>query len=226
MALSSPKLSSSFLVCLVLSYALVQKTVVDVLMDFLTDDVHLSLKKAVVLKNMLDFVSAVFKFGVTHISESYTGPFSVISFCTAAYTMGLMLLWLRTWLILATVLIALGKTGEEPLREFFDYQLSEKLRGKCTHNNKRENNKESPGNSNNLWSVTAYFTGALIAVFWLGAIDEWSEKFKVSSLSLLWEVRMHLLFFYGSFCYYLNVRSLGSPLTTICRVLIGSYSEP
>lgn len=70
---------------LVLSQALVQKAVVDVLIDYLTE--YLSLRKAIVLTHTLDFTSAVLKVGVTHISEAYTGPFSVIIFCTAAYTM-------------------------------------------------------------------------------------------------------------------------------------------
>ncbi|XP_028794928.1 protein NRT1/ PTR FAMILY 8.3-like [Neltuma alba] len=209
--------------CLVLSHALVQKAVVDVLIDFLTEDPDFLtkdrrplLRRAIVLTNMLSFISAVLKVVVTHISEGYTGAFIVIIFCTAAYTMGLMLLWFRTGLILATVLVALGKAGEEPsLRDFFYYQL--KVRKKYSEENNRN------VTSNNLWSTTASFTGTCMAIFWLDKSEvEWPEKFKVSSLVM---GSTYFLFFFGIFCYYPEVRSIGSPLTTICRVFMAAIRK-
>ncbi|XP_028760964.1 protein NRT1/ PTR FAMILY 5.7-like [Neltuma alba] len=213
-----PSKTVLFISGLVFSHALVQKAVVDVLIDFLTEDLCLGLTRAIVLTNMLSFISAVLKVVVTHISEGYTGAFIVIIFCTAAYTMGVMLLWFRTGLILATVLIALGKAGEEPsLRDFFYHQLSEKVRKKYSQENNRN------GTSNNLWSTTASFTGTCMAIFWLDKSEvEWREKFKVSSLVM---GSTYFLFFFGIFCYYPEVRSIGSPLTAIYRVFMAAIQK-
>ncbi|XP_054785054.1 uncharacterized protein LOC129291618 isoform X3 [Prosopis cineraria] len=75
-----------FILGLVFSYALVKKAVVDILIDFLTDE-GLSLWQAVLVVLLLDWISAVFKVVVTHVSEVYSGRFSVIIFCTAVYAM-------------------------------------------------------------------------------------------------------------------------------------------
>lgn len=127
---------------------------------------------------------------------------------------GLGIIWLGDdgigLLSLATLLIALGKAGEEPaLSDFFDHQLSEKTKRKYSE----ENNHI--GTSCNLWSTTASFTGACIATFWFGSIG-WFEKFRISSLLM---GSAYLLFFFGIFFYYPEKRSKGSSLTTIYRVL-------
>lgn len=182
---------------LVMSHVLVQNAVVDVLMDFFTDEDghHQSLWKAAILRNLVDMISAVLEVAMAHVSDTYTGPFTVIIFCAAAYAMGLMVLGIRGMLIFAVVLIALGKAGEEPTSEFFYDQLTKEKANKKRTVTDKEEEKCRPGF---LWRLTASFTGAAIAIFWLGTTS-WLTRFKVSSLVM--EI-VCLSFFPGILFYY------------------------
>ncbi|XP_054785182.1 protein NRT1/ PTR FAMILY 5.5-like [Prosopis cineraria] len=132
-----------FICGLVLSYSLAQNVVVIVLSDFLEQ--HRGARDAAALVNFLDGISAVFKVGVTHISEARpAGRLLVIISCAAAYTMGLMLLWVcasstfdLSVVIFAIVLTALGIAGKSILADFFRYQLRVKIMKKYTKNNKK-----------------------------------------------------------------------------------------
>ncbi|XP_054785130.1 protein NRT1/ PTR FAMILY 5.4-like [Prosopis cineraria] len=211
-----------FILGLVLSHAFVNKGVVDVLADFLEYE-NYSLWKATMLVNLLDVMSAVFKLVVIHVSVAYAGRFKVIIFCTAAYTMGLVLLCVRAFTsqyivptIFILALIALGKAGKDPtLRDFFDYQLS-KAKKKCTENpvERSESDNNGSGTTNHWWS-TAPIIGSVLAVFCLGPAS-WTETFQFSSCVM---GAACLLFILGIFCYYPEEKPSGSPLTNIYRVL-------
>ncbi|XP_054785053.1 uncharacterized protein LOC129291618 isoform X2 [Prosopis cineraria] len=168
-----------FILGLVFSYALVKKAVVDILIDFLTDE-GLSLWQAVLVVLLLDWISAVFKVVVTHVSEVYSGRFSVIIFCTAVYAMGLMQFWIcarnlnRGTLIFAVVLTALGEAGQEPvLEDYFDYQLSEEVSRKRTQ-------EDNFSRTTYHWWPAASFVGSVVAFIALGP-TLWEETFQISS---------------------------------------------
>ncbi|XP_028760958.1 protein NRT1/ PTR FAMILY 5.4-like [Neltuma alba] len=214
---------------LVLSHALVSNGVVDVFADFLGDEKY-NLWKAIMVKSFLEGLSAVLKVAVIHVSEAYIGRFKAIIFCTGSFTMGLVLLWIRAshldivTLIFAIVLIALGTAGKEPtLRDFFDYQLREKVKKNCTEKNEGEDKessqeKERSGKNDsaatNLWWSTASIIGSVIASFFLSS-DHWGENFEISSIVM---GATCLLFIIGIFCYYPEEKPSESPLTIPYRV--------
>ncbi|XP_028794925.1 protein NRT1/ PTR FAMILY 5.6-like [Neltuma alba] len=213
---------------LVLSHALVNKGVVDVFADFLGDDDY-NLWKTTMLVSFLDGLSAVLKVAVIHVSEAYIGRFMAIIFCTAAFIMGLVILWIRAshpdivTLVFAIVLIALGTAGKEPtLRDFFDYQLSEKVKKKCTEKNEGEDRESSQekersdkndSRTTNLWWSVASVIGYVTASLLLGSAS-WQENFGLSSIVM---GATCLLFIIGIFCFSLEKPS-ESPLTIIYRV--------
>ncbi|XP_028785275.1 protein NRT1/ PTR FAMILY 5.9-like [Neltuma alba] len=159
--------------------------------------------EAAILTNLVDMISEVLKVAITHVSDTYTGPFTVVIFCAAAYAMGLILLEFRGMLIFAIVLIALGTAGEEPTSDFLDSQLTrEEVNKKRTKSEKKQEDNDSteerkygPGF---LWHFAASFIGGAIAIFWLGN-RSWPTRFEISSLVM--EI-MCLLFFWGIFWYY------------------------
>ncbi|KAL6337399.1 hypothetical protein AAG906_036713 [Vitis piasezkii] len=114
---------------LVFSHSLVEHTVVDVLMSYITDtwkNVHLHVAAAAV--STYEATSTIVVVLLADASDAYFSHFKMIRITTKTYILGLVLLWItgtKIWLlVVALVLISVGTAGKEPpLKEFLVDQL-------------------------------------------------------------------------------------------------------
>lgn len=206
---------------LIVSSSMVNKAVVEMLIDCLTKNwMKDDLPKAatiVYLQNGITTVSAVI---VAYIADYYLGRFKMIFICTFTYITGLMLFWFLlkdksskfVLVYVAALVVALGKSGlDSILKAFLADQLSE-----------RENpNIDSAKieSRTNFWWWIASFSGLAIALFCISSL-KWPETFKFSAGVM----GGSLLLFFCGFKYY-HQKPTERPLDVIFKVFRAAISK-
>ncbi|KAG2380839.1 uncharacterized protein HKW66_Vig0202120 [Vigna angularis] len=115
------------------SYTIVEFSVLSSMMDYWKySKVEEDLRKSAILTNLQDGLSSVLSIFASLISESYTGPLTMITICAAAAIEGLMLLWtsdssVSGALYAAILFLALGKSGQTLLGSFLKNKVEEIL---------------------------------------------------------------------------------------------------
>ncbi|KAJ1411311.1 Proton-dependent oligopeptide transporter family [Sesbania bispinosa] len=180
-------------------------------MDYLTSSWEKeNLRNAAIFTNLQDFLSCYFEFVLSLVSEAFTGCFTMITFSTAASTMGLMLLWISATSIsnefhmvyVAIVVLALGKAGQTLLQDFLEDQLDEKVKAKAKREsraqhenteNKTEQDHIDKIRTNMLWRP-ACFAGNVLTVGISYVFYNQSDIFRFASLLM---GAAGLIFFFG-----------------------------
>ncbi|XWS23521.1 hypothetical protein CRYUN_Cryun28dG0021500 [Craigia yunnanensis] len=144
----------------------------------------------------------------------HVGDFKVIVCTTSALIMGLVVLWLSTWLLTPTmssrlfyltlVLLVLGIAGKmAAFKPFLYNQFSQKLK----LDDIDEKKVEARGD---FWLYIAAFTGAVISTTLLSSLP-WKETFLISAIVM---VLVYVFFLSGKSCYELVDPKRNSTLTS------------
>ncbi|XP_059669502.1 protein NRT1/ PTR FAMILY 5.6-like [Cornus florida] len=203
---------ASFIFGVIFSHGLVENTVGCVLMSYLADswkEEHLN--KAAAVINVKDGVSTVMVIVAAHTSDAYLGRYAMVHFSTAAYIIGLVLLWQTkvNLFYVAMMLIALGTAGRDAsFKEF----LADQLRELEPNSNIDEERVEA---RRKVWWHFAWCSGAAIAAF---VPNNWAYTFKISTITM---AVGYLLLWSGTTFYYCK-KPTGSPLTIVYRVFKAS----
>ncbi|XP_050374690.1 protein NRT1/ PTR FAMILY 5.10-like [Argentina anserina] len=211
---------------LVLSHSFVNHVVIQILITYLTVVLWNDWKQptsdmAAVTINLLNGISGIMVFVLAFISNT-VGPFMVIASTNAAYLLGLVLLWsvskyvgiqdrgnLSDYVFYgAGLLLAIGEAGRPAaLDKFLDDQyLSEadykiKLPETSSAEEEEDKQKRVETRQTALWSHP-WFIGAAVPL----AIVNRSWETQLF-LSVVVVVVSYLLFWYGVFAYYRNIRN-------------------
>uniref|UniRef100_A0A5B7BR24 Uncharacterized protein n=1 Tax=Davidia involucrata TaxID=16924 RepID=A0A5B7BR24_DAVIN len=207
---------------LVFSHSLVENALVCVLIDHLAENWKSEhLHKVAAIVNVQEGVSAVMVIVVAHISDAYVGRFKMVLFSTAAYIIGLVLLWLAAWVLTrstevrilyaALVPIALGTAARDPLLKAF---LGDQLREQKEPTSNVDDDEERVlCRTNILWRF-AWFLGAIVAAFALKK-DSWLYTSKISAIVM----GVAYMLFLSGISFYNHQTPTGSPLTIVFTVL-------
>ncbi|KAF8390854.1 hypothetical protein HHK36_023153 [Tetracentron sinense] len=195
---------------LVFSHALVEYAVVSVLMSYLTQQWKASLPKAAAVVNVNESLTSIMAIVSSHISDAYLGRFKMLLFTNAAYTIGLVLLYISGSKVavfyMALPLIMLGKVGREPhLKAFFADQFKA-----------QDDNDERAEYRRKTWWRSFGFLGILVATFALP--NFWPNILKISA-SLMGAT--YVMFLCG-YSFYKCIEPTESPLTLVFRVFVAA----
>ncbi|KAL6336960.1 hypothetical protein AAG906_036274 [Vitis piasezkii] len=163
---------------LVFSHSLVEHTVVDVLMSYITDtwkNVHLHVAAAAV--STYEATSTIVVVLLADASDAYFSHFKMIRITTKTYILGLVLLWItgtKIWLlVVALVLISVGTAGKEPpLKEFLVDQLRRHEQSLDGSNEIRVQARTE------VWWRFWWCLGSITATFAFPYVD-WPNTFKI-----------------------------------------------
>ncbi|KAK8464478.1 hypothetical protein PHAVU_010G003732 [Phaseolus vulgaris] len=123
-----------FMGALAACYSIVEFSVFSTMMDYYkVSGLMEDLRRSAILTNLQDGLSSLLFIFASLISETYTGPVTMISICAAASIEGLMLIWISAYsesygaLYAAILLLAAGKSGQTLLGSFLENKVEEIL---------------------------------------------------------------------------------------------------
>ncbi|XP_027908569.1 protein NRT1/ PTR FAMILY 5.14-like isoform X2 [Vigna unguiculata] len=202
-------------IALIACYTVMELLVVSTLVDYLSDSGKVKdLRITAALNNLQDSLSSLLFIFVSLISEAYTGPFNMITVCSAASIQGLMLLWISASsafraVYAAMLFLALGKSGQKLLENFLEHQEEATLieaTKKCEieYGSTIKKNEE-----------LLFFVGFLAIVFTSFFIESYEELFRYLAVSM---GGGYLLFLFGSTKYRHEKVAVESNLGRIFRI--------
>ncbi|QCE03792.1 solute carrier family 15 [Vigna unguiculata] len=228
--------SKTLLLCtgaLAASYTIVEFSVVSTLMDYLPySEVVEDLRIAAILTNLQDGLSSVLSIFASLISESYTGPVTVITICAAAAIEGLMLLWTSASsvsgaLYAAILFLALGRSGQTLLGTFLKNKVEEILeareKSEIKNGSTEKQNEQDLIRTilTNTWLLVPLVVGYVIIVSTEFVNQDYYELFRSSAVLM---GACYLLFLFGSTKYrneqVLDESNLGK-IFRICKAACG-----
>ncbi|KDP36569.1 hypothetical protein JCGZ_08336 [Jatropha curcas] len=175
-----------------------------------------NLPKAAAIINIQEGVAAVVALIMAHVADAYIGRFTTVILTTAAYIIGLMLLWFSSSFLshvkigvfyLALALIALGTAGKDPPFKAF---LADQLVGE---------DYDQIQDRTTFWWRVVKFIGAVISVFFITRYS-WKATFMISTIVM---GTAYLWFLVGIWIrLYHRKGPTGSPLTTLYRVTVAA----
>ncbi|XP_022642214.1 protein NRT1/ PTR FAMILY 5.7 isoform X1 [Vigna radiata var. radiata] len=215
------------------SYTIVEFSVVSTMMDYWKySEVEEDLRKAAVLTNLQDGLSSVLSIFASLISESYTGPLTMITICAAAAIQGLMLLWTSAnsvsgALYAAILFLALGKSGQTLLGSFLKNKVEEILEEREKSEIKDGSTEKQNGQDlvrtilTNTWLLVPLVVGYVVIVFADFANQDYYYLFRSSAILM---GGCYLLFLFGRTKYsheqLLDESNLGK-IFRICKAACG-----
>ncbi|EOY16806.1 hypothetical protein SCA6_009536 [Theobroma cacao] len=173
-----------------------------------------SLRKAAAIVNAYEGGTMFVAIFLDYIAyNQHVGHYKVIICTTSALIMGLVVLWLSTWLLtvsmssrlfyLALGLLILGIAGKlAAFKPFLYNQFSQKM--------KMDINEKKVEARGDFWLYIAAFTGAVVSTTLLSSLP-WKETFMISAIVM---VLVYVFFLYGKSCYDLASPKKNSTLTS------------
>ncbi|QCE04194.1 solute carrier family 15 [Vigna unguiculata] len=212
-------------IALIACYTVMELSVVSTLVDYLSDSGKVKdLRITAALNNLQDSLSSLLFIFVSLISEAYTGPFNMITVCSAASIQGLMLLWISASsafgaVYAAMLFLALGKSGQKLLENFLEHQQEATLieaTKKCEikYGSTLKKNEEDLIRKL-LKTTSSLFVGFLAIVFTCFFIEYYEELFRYLAVSM---GGGYLLFLFGSTKYRHEKVAVESNLGRIFRI--------
>ncbi|XVF79535.1 hypothetical protein PTKIN_Ptkin14bG0230800 [Pterospermum kingtungense] len=201
---------------LAFGHGLLDNSFTNFLISYLKDrwEKPYSLRKAAAIVNAYEGATMFVAIFLDYIAHNHhVGDFKVIFCTTSALIMGLVVLWLSTWLLtptmssrlfyLALVLLILGIAGKlAAFKPFLYNQFSQKMKLDVD-----EKKIEARGD---FWLYIAAFTGAVISTTLLSSLP-WKETFMISAIVM---VLVYAFFLYGKSYYELEDPKRNSTLTS------------
>ncbi|XVE70319.1 hypothetical protein DITRI_Ditri10aG0063000 [Diplodiscus trichospermus] len=201
---------------LAFGHGLLDNSFTNFLISYLKDrwEKPYSLRKAAAIVNAYEGATmfvAIFLDCIAH--NRHVGDFKVIICSTSALIMGLVVLWLSTWLLtpnlssrlfyLALVLLILGIAGKLAAFKPFLYNHFSQIM-------KLDVDEKKVEARGDFWLYISAFTGAVISTTLLSSLP-WKETFMISAIVM---VLVYALFLYGKSCYKLADPNRNSTLTS------------
>ncbi|XP_047172762.1 putative protein NRT1/ PTR FAMILY 2.14 [Vigna umbellata] len=228
----------TFIAVLVVSYTFMEIAVLAIMMDYLTNALEVQNQRiAAIVTNLQDALSSLFFVVVSLISQTYTGSFTMITFCAAASIEGLMLLWTSTSpdpsafgaVYAAIVFLGMGKSGQKLSESFLEYQLEEKIKPKKQgekDGSTQDRNKRSLGHTIyiSIWLFVPLVVGYIITVCLVFIFYDatYADLFRFSALLM---GATHLLFLIGSLGYSRQELPVESDLGKIHRIFSTAFGK-
>ncbi|WVZ17330.1 hypothetical protein V8G54_010312 [Vigna mungo] len=224
----------TFIAELLVSYTFMEIAVLSVMMDYLTVILRMQNQRiAAIVINLGDALSSFFFVVVSLISQTYTGSFTMITFCAAASIEGLMLLWISTLLptpsafgavYAAIVFLSIGKSGVKLSENFLEYQLEEKMKPKKQgeqDGSTQDRNERGLGHTIfiNSWLFVPLVVGYIITVCLVFIFYDatFEDLFRFAALLM---GATHMLFLIASLGYSRQELPVESDLSKIYRIFI------
>ncbi|XP_052724703.1 protein NRT1/ PTR FAMILY 5.4-like isoform X1 [Vigna angularis] len=222
-----------FIAALVVSYTFMEIAVLAIMMDYLINALEVQNQRiAAIVTNLQDALSSLFFVVVSLISQTYTGSFTMITFCAAASIEGLMLLWTSTFpttsafrsVYAAIVFLGMGKGGQNLSESFLEYHLEEKIKPKKQgekDGSTQDRNERSLGHTIfiSIWLFVPLVVGYIIIVCLVFIFYDatFEDLFRFAALLM---GATHLLFLIGSLGYSRQELPVESDLSKIHRIFI------
>ncbi|WVZ17331.1 hypothetical protein V8G54_010313 [Vigna mungo] len=228
----------TFIAVLVVSYTFMEIAVFAIMMDYLTYALEVQNQRiAAIVTNLQDALSSLFFVVVSLISQTYTGSFTMITFCAAASIEGLMLLWTSTSpapsafgaVYAAIVFLGMGKSGQKLSESFLEYQLEEKIKPKKQgekDGSTQDRNERSLAHTIfiSIWLFVPLVVGYIITVCLVFIFYDatFEDLFRFAALLM---GATHLLFLIGSLGYSRQELPVESDLGKIHRIFSTAFEK-
>ncbi|WCJ21905.1 Major facilitator superfamily protein [Euphorbia peplus] len=175
--------------------------------------------KAAAVVNIEEAISGVIAVIISVLAVVWIGRFKMVLFTTASFILGLVLLWISTWVLhlrakisifyVALLLISFGKAGKDP--PFKNY-LRDQLSGKDF--------EQTDDRATFLWRVFK-FIGAAVSVFFLTQ-ETWRKTFLICASAM---GATYFMFLAGACCSYNQRPTYENPLSVLYKVVKSAFTK-